>query len=71
MRLDWRFPTWRPREDRIVQVLHAIKAAFKRKGLDALREALCANVEAYHLCVHHFSSALSVARPRRARADAT
>ncbi|GAA5891743.1 hypothetical protein JCM8208_002870 [Rhodotorula glutinis] len=49
MRLDWRFPTWRPREDCIALVLHAVKAAFKRKGLESLREALCANVEAYHL----------------------
>ncbi|PRQ77129.1 Ubiquitin-conjugating enzyme/RWD-like protein [Rhodotorula toruloides] len=48
MRLDWRFPTWRPREDCIWNVLHAMKAAFKRKALDQLREAMCANVEAYH-----------------------
>lgn len=51
MRLDWRFPTWRPREDCIWNVLHAMKAAFKRKALDQLREAQCANVEAYHTCV--------------------
>jgi ubiquitin-protein ligase len=55
MRLDWRFPTWRPREDCIWNVLHAMKAAFKRKALDQLREAQCANVEAYHTCVGRFS----------------
>ncbi|BGP36197.1 hypothetical protein JCM10450v2_000095 [Rhodotorula kratochvilovae] len=49
MRLDWRFPAWRPREDCIALVLHAVKGAFKRKALEGLREALCANVEAYHL----------------------
>ncbi|TNY23740.1 ubiquitin-conjugating enzyme/RWD-like protein [Rhodotorula diobovata] len=40
MRLDWRFPNWRPREDCIALVLHAVKGAFKRKALEALREAL-------------------------------
>ncbi|GAA5826077.1 hypothetical protein JCM3770_000978 [Rhodotorula araucariae] len=49
MRLDWRFPAWRPREDCIALVLHAVKGAFKRKALEGVREALCANVEAYHL----------------------
>ncbi|GAA5909332.1 hypothetical protein JCM6882_000954 [Rhodosporidiobolus microsporus] len=49
MRLDARFPTWRPRRDFIFHVLHAVKAAFKRKGLDELREAVCANQEAWRL----------------------
>ncbi|GAA5999994.1 uncharacterized protein JCM10292_003572 [Rhodotorula paludigena] len=49
MRLDWRFPAWRAREDCISHVLHAVKSAFKRKALEGLREALCANHEAFHL----------------------
>lgn len=49
MRLDSRFPTWRPRQDFIWNVLHFVKAAFKRRTLDDLREPLCANVEAYRL----------------------
>ncbi|GAA5923484.1 uncharacterized protein JCM15063_003662 [Sporobolomyces koalae] len=49
MRLDSRFPTWRPREDFIWNVLHFVKASFKRRALDELREAVCANPEAYRL----------------------
>lgn len=49
MRLDSRFPHWRPREDFIWTVLHFVKSAFKRRGLDELREAVCANQEAYRL----------------------
>ncbi|GAA5845708.1 hypothetical protein JCM11251_003933, partial [Rhodosporidiobolus azoricus] len=47
MRLDSRFPTWRPRRDFVFHVLHAVKAAFKRNALDELREAVCANQEAW------------------------
>ncbi|KAK4047236.1 hypothetical protein OIV83_005539 [Microbotryomycetes sp. JL201] len=39
LRLDSRFPTWRPRQDFIVHVLHFMKACFKRHALDALTEA--------------------------------
>ncbi|CEQ38636.1 SPOSA6832_00073 [Sporobolomyces salmonicolor] len=49
MRLDARFPHWRPREDFIWSVLHFVKGAFKRRALDELREAVCANPEAYRL----------------------
>lgn len=59
MRLDWRFPTWRAREDCISHVLHAVKGAFKRKALEGLREALCANHEAFHLCVSRLPSSVS------------
>ncbi|GAA5909036.1 uncharacterized protein JCM6883_002586 [Sporobolomyces salmoneus] len=49
MRLDSRFPNWRPRQDFIWTILHFVKASFKRRTLDDLREPLCANVEAYRL----------------------
>ncbi|GAA6044257.1 hypothetical protein JCM8097_002097 [Rhodosporidiobolus ruineniae] len=49
MRLDARFPTWRPRRDFLFHVLHFVKASFKRRWLDELREAVCANQEAWRL----------------------
>ncbi|BGP12185.1 hypothetical protein JCM10213_009330 [Rhodosporidiobolus nylandii] len=49
MRLDSRFPTWRPRQDGVSKVLHFVKASMKRRTLDGLREAVCANQEAYRL----------------------
>ncbi|GAA5974423.1 hypothetical protein JCM11641_005275 [Rhodosporidiobolus odoratus] len=49
MRLDSRFPTWRPRRDFLSHVLHFVKSSFKRKGLDGLREVQCANLEAYRI----------------------
>ncbi|GAA5961263.1 hypothetical protein JCM3765_002889 [Sporobolomyces pararoseus] len=49
MRLDSRFPNWRSRQDFIWMILHHVKACFKRRSLDDLRETLCANVEAYRL----------------------
>ncbi|KAM0747262.1 UBC-like protein [Meredithblackwellia eburnea MCA 4105] len=47
--LNSRFPTWRPRVDFIFHVLHFVKASFKRASLDQVREASCANKEAYRL----------------------
>ncbi|GAA6024016.1 hypothetical protein JCM11491_000532 [Sporobolomyces phaffii] len=49
MRLDARFPSWRPRQDFVWHVLHFVKSAFKRRALDDLREALCPNPQAYRL----------------------
>ncbi|GAA5886665.1 hypothetical protein JCM16303_001404 [Sporobolomyces ruberrimus] len=49
MRLDSRFPHWRPRQDYVWMVLHFVKSVFKRRGLDELREAVCSNPEAYRL----------------------
>lgn len=49
LRLDGRFPSWRPRQDFIFHVLHYLKACFKRRELDMVREATCANKEAYRM----------------------
>ncbi|GAA6062877.1 hypothetical protein JCM10212_000799 [Sporobolomyces blumeae] len=51
MRLDHRYSPdkWRPRRDFVWNVLHTVKAAFKRRALDELREKDCANLEAYRL----------------------
>ncbi|KAM0791643.1 hypothetical protein ACM66B_006079 [Microbotryomycetes sp. NB124-2] len=54
LRLDSRFPTWRPRQDFVVHVLHFMKACFKRQTLDALTEPQCANKEAYRLYRNRF-----------------
>lgn len=49
VKLDARFPTWRPRQDYICHVLHFLKAMFKRRELDRIRENICANREAYSM----------------------
>ncbi|TEB30248.1 UBC-like protein [Coprinellus micaceus] len=45
--LDWRFRTWRPKEQRVFDVLHCIKSAFKLDTLEKLREEDCINKEAF------------------------
>ncbi|GAA6024993.1 hypothetical protein JCM10207_002106 [Rhodosporidiobolus poonsookiae] len=52
LRLDARFPTWRPRQDFLSHVLHYVKGVMKRRALDGLREAFCANGEAYDMYRH-------------------
>ncbi|KAJ7781276.1 UBC-like protein [Mycena metata] len=42
-----RFRPWRPKEHRVFDVLHWIKAAFKKHALDEIRESECLNKEAY------------------------
>ncbi|KAJ7047410.1 UBC-like protein [Mycena alexandri] len=42
-----RFRPWRPKEHRVFDVLHWIKAAFKKHALDEIRESDCLNKEAY------------------------
>ncbi|ORY39732.1 ubiquitin-conjugating enzyme/RWD-like protein [Leucosporidium creatinivorum] len=49
VKLDGRFPRWRPREDFLFHVLHFFKSMFKRAALDQLTEGSCANREAYRL----------------------
>ncbi|KAJ7276357.1 ubiquitin-conjugating enzyme/RWD-like protein [Mycena haematopus] len=44
-----RFRPWRPKEHRVFDVLHWIKAAFKKQALDGIRESDCLNKEAYRL----------------------
>jgi len=44
-----RFRPWRPKEHRVFDVLHWIKAAFKKHALDEIRESDCLNKEAYRL----------------------
>jgi hypothetical protein len=47
--LGGRFPTWRTGKDYLFMVLFYVKSSFKREALDRLREAGCANLEAYRL----------------------
>ncbi|KAJ7667984.1 UBC-like protein [Mycena polygramma] len=42
-----RFRPWRPKEHRVFDVLHWIKAAFKKHALDEIKESDCFNKEAY------------------------
>ncbi|KAJ6599087.1 UBC-like protein [Mycena vulgaris] len=42
-----RFRPWRPKEHRIFDVLHWIKASFKKHALDEIKESDCLNKEAY------------------------
>lgn len=44
-----RFRLWRPKEHQIFDVLHWVKAAFKKHALDDIKEADCLNKEAYRL----------------------
>jgi len=44
-----RFRPWRPKEHHIFDVLHWIKAAFKKHALDEIRDVDCFNKEAYRL----------------------
>jgi len=44
-----RFRPWRPKEHRVFDILHWIKAAFKKHALDEIRESDCLNKEAYRL----------------------
>ncbi|EIW76152.1 UBC-like protein [Coniophora puteana RWD-64-598 SS2] len=50
-----RFRPWRPKEHHIFDVLHWIKAAFKKDALDRFQEHDCLNKEAFRLYVHHVS----------------
>ncbi|KAK4047058.1 hypothetical protein OIO90_006342 [Microbotryomycetes sp. JL221] len=49
VKLETRFPKWKPRQDFIVHVLHFLKSLFKRQTLDELKELDCVNIEAYQL----------------------
>lgn len=49
VRLDSRFSTWRPRQDYIIHILFWMKAIFKRRDLDSIKENACANPEAYRM----------------------
>ena len=42
-----RFRSWRPKEHHVFDVLHWVKAAFKKHALDAIQEADCLNKEAF------------------------
>ncbi|KAE9410493.1 UBC-like protein [Gymnopus androsaceus JB14] len=52
--------TWRPNQHHIFDVLHFVKAAFKRDVLDKIEEADCLNKEAYRLCVLIYSPGISL-----------
>ncbi|OCH90970.1 UBC-like protein [Obba rivulosa] len=41
------FKPWKPKEHHVFDVLHWVKAAFKKQALDSVKEADCLNKEAY------------------------
>ncbi|KAF8076361.1 UBC-like protein [Lyophyllum atratum] len=43
-----RFRPWRPKENHIFDVLHYIKAAFKKQAIDGFKESDCLNKDAFH-----------------------
>jgi len=47
--LSPRFRPWRPKEHHVFDVLHWVKAAFKKQALDEIKEYDCLNKEAYRL----------------------
>jgi len=44
-----RFRQWRPKEHHVFDVLHWVKAAFKKHALDAIKDSDCLNKEAFRL----------------------
>jgi len=44
-----RFRPWRPKEHHVFDVLHWVKAAFKKHALDTIKESDCLNKEAFRL----------------------
>lgn len=44
-----RFRLWRPKEHHVFDVLHWIKAAFKKHALDGIKDSDCLNKEAFRL----------------------
>ncbi|THH32756.1 hypothetical protein EUX98_g1468 [Antrodiella citrinella] len=44
-----RFRPWRPKDHHVFDVLHWIKAAFKKQALDDIKEVDCLNKEAFRL----------------------
>jgi len=47
--LSPRFRLWRPKEHHIFDILHWVKAAFKKHALDAIKRSDCLNTEAFRL----------------------
>jgi len=62
MSLKARFRTWIPQEHHVFDILHAIKAAFKKDALDHLDEKDCLNREAFKLYRESPSSFVALAR---------
>ncbi|KAI0698527.1 UBC-like protein [Cerioporus squamosus] len=48
-----RFRPWRPKEHHVFDVLHWVKAAFKKHALDEIKEGDCFNKEAYRCVLPH------------------
>jgi len=59
--LSYRFHPWRPKEHHVFDVLHCIKAAFKRHTLDQIKEPSCWNKEAFRLYHSSISSFAALA----------
>lgn len=62
MSLSARFRPWLPHEHHVFDVLHAIKAAFKKDALDRLDERDCFNPEALRLYRESTSSFAQLAQ---------
>ncbi|TFK43552.1 ubiquitin-conjugating enzyme/RWD-like protein [Crucibulum laeve] len=58
LNLSVRFKPWRPKEHHVFDVLHWIKAAFKKHALDQIKEGDCLNKEAfrYHDSTQSFAA---------------
>jgi len=56
-----RFRPWRPKEHHVFDVLHWIKAAFKKHALDEMKESDCLNKEAFRLYHNTTSSFAALA----------
>jgi len=44
-------PSFRPKEHHVYDVLHCVKASFKKQALDEIKDYDCFNKEAFRLCV--------------------
>jgi len=56
-----RFRPWRPKEHHVYDILHWVKAAFKKHALDEIKETECFNREAFRLYHESTSSFAALA----------
>jgi len=59
--LSSRFRPWRPKEHHVYDILHWVKAAFKKHALDEITEPECFNKEAFRLYHESTSSFAALA----------
>ncbi|ETW84035.1 hypothetical protein HETIRDRAFT_242275, partial [Heterobasidion irregulare TC 32-1] len=54
--LGAKFRPWRPRENHVYDILHYVKASFKKHALDQFKETDCFNKEAFRSVPYHDST---------------